>query len=232
MDNSIDYSQYFTDKASKVHEGKYTYDHVDYVNSKTQVLVTCPEHGDFLQRPSDHLQGKGCNACAINYRGRKIADTTSSFTAKAAKTHSGAYIYSEVVYIASNQKVTIICKTHGSFFQTPNDHLRGAGCPFCAEVRRRKKYYDEPTILYYVYFKNINKYKIGITMERIGVSRRLAYIGEQFTTIHTTLFDNGRLAYTKEQELLIKYNKLLYTGPPLLKDGNSELFIKDIHEEW
>lgn len=29
-------------------------------------------------------------------------------------------------------KITIICKIHGEFKQTPNDHLSGKGCKLCA----------------------------------------------------------------------------------------------------
>lgn len=37
-------------------------------------------------------------------------------------------------------KVEIVCKKHGSFHQTPEHHLRGAGCPHCAgNVKRTTK---------------------------------------------------------------------------------------------
>lgn len=54
--------EYFEKMANEVHGNKYTY-HNDYVNNKTKVLITCPIHGDFEQRPDDHLNGKGCSSC-------------------------------------------------------------------------------------------------------------------------------------------------------------------------
>lgn len=54
----------FIKKASKVHKSKYTYNKVNYVNSKTKVIITCPIHGDFEQSPNDHLkENRGCSGC-------------------------------------------------------------------------------------------------------------------------------------------------------------------------
>ena len=50
-------------KANKIHNNKYDYSLVNYINSHTKITIICPEHGAFLQRPSDHIQGKGCPKC-------------------------------------------------------------------------------------------------------------------------------------------------------------------------
>ena len=39
--------------------------------------------------------------------------------------------YSNVKYIKAKVKVSIICPKHGEFWQTPDSHLRGNGCPKC-----------------------------------------------------------------------------------------------------
>ena len=31
------------------------YRKVNYINSQTKVCIICPEHGEFWQRPNDHL---------------------------------------------------------------------------------------------------------------------------------------------------------------------------------
>ncbi len=54
----------FTEKAFVVHNGKYSYCFTDYVNVSTPIVITCPIHGNFIQRPSDHLSGNGCQSCA------------------------------------------------------------------------------------------------------------------------------------------------------------------------
>ena len=53
------------------------------------------------------------------------------------KIHGNKYNYSKVVYNKSNQKVEIICPKHGSFFQKPTNHKKGAGCPHC-NYRKQK----------------------------------------------------------------------------------------------
>jgi very-short-patch-repair endonuclease len=56
----------FVTLATQRHEGKYTYEKVNYVTTETKVIITCPKHGDFLQTPHDHLQGVGCPSCKCN----------------------------------------------------------------------------------------------------------------------------------------------------------------------
>lgn len=58
----------FITKATKIHNGKYDYSKVEYVNTKTKVCIICPEHGEFWQTPRDHLSGRGCPLCAKNHR--------------------------------------------------------------------------------------------------------------------------------------------------------------------
>lgn len=56
---------------------------------------------------------------------------TEKFIEKASLIHDNKYDYSKVVYTKTEDKVEIICKEHGSFMQTPHNHLQGAGCPKC-----------------------------------------------------------------------------------------------------
>ena len=43
--------------------GRYLYDKSVYVNDDTKLIITCPIHGDWEQRPSSHLKGFGCPKC-------------------------------------------------------------------------------------------------------------------------------------------------------------------------
>ena len=45
--------------ANLIHNNKYDYSKVEYVNSITKVCIICPEHGEFWQTPKIHLQNKG-----------------------------------------------------------------------------------------------------------------------------------------------------------------------------
>lgn len=50
-------------KAKKIHNDKYNYDEVNYINGKIKVKIKCSKHGIFNQQPQSHLQGKGCPIC-------------------------------------------------------------------------------------------------------------------------------------------------------------------------
>ena len=117
----------FIKKARKIHGDKYDYSKVEYLNSQTKVRIICPEHGEFLQTPANHLSGKGCPKC-----GGKIKFNTNEFINKAREVHGNKYDYSKVKYVDNKTKVRIICPEHGEFWQTPASHLSGEGCPNCS----------------------------------------------------------------------------------------------------
>ena len=116
----------FIIKAKEVHGDKYDYSKVNYINSNTKITIICNEHGEFQQKPSNHLQGQGCSKCS---KCNKL--TTEDFIKEVKKVHGDKYDYSKVNYIKTDEKVCIICPTHGKFFQTPTLHKRGHGCPMC-----------------------------------------------------------------------------------------------------
>lgn len=64
--------------------------------------------------------------------------TTEDFISKAIQIHGNTYEYGLVVYTKSSEKVVIICKTHGEFQQTPDNHLKDKGCRKCGSERTRK----------------------------------------------------------------------------------------------
>ena len=120
----------FISKAKAIHGKKYNYSKVEYVNSKTKILITCSKHGDFLQSPDKHLMGNGCIRCGYEKVWNK--DDSESFINKAKKIHGDKFDYSRVNYVNSKTKVAIICLKHGEFSQEPSSHLMGAGCKKCA----------------------------------------------------------------------------------------------------
>ena len=65
-----------------------------------------------------------------------VKKSRDSFIADAIKKHRGKYDYSKVEYKGCMKKVCIICPEHGEFWQTPNSHLKGRGCPICKKYRK------------------------------------------------------------------------------------------------
>lgn len=121
----------FIEKAKEVHGDYYNYSKIEYINNTTKVQIICPIHGSFWQTPKNHLKGNGCPKCSNQIRKSKLSLTIKEFVQKAKEVHDDHYDYSEVEYINAHQKIKIICPKHGSFWQKPNDHLKGCGCPFC-----------------------------------------------------------------------------------------------------
>lgn len=55
----------FIKLANNIHDNFYSYDKTNYVSSDKKVIITCPKHGDFEQKPSNHINGQGCPKCFI-----------------------------------------------------------------------------------------------------------------------------------------------------------------------
>jgi len=116
----------FIEKIKLVHGDLYDYSNVVYSLSNEKIKIICEEHGEFIQRANDHLNGSCCPKCA------GVAKlTTEEFIERSKLVHGDLYDYSSVVYSLSNEKVNIICQEHGEFQQTPKLHLKGAGCQKC-----------------------------------------------------------------------------------------------------
>lgn len=125
-DRKIDNPE-FIKRANKIHRGKYDYSSAEYINDTTKLKIRCSEHGLFEQTPNNHLRGCGCPDC-----GNTKKHTNISFIEKAKKVHGNHYDYSLVNYTNNKTKVSIHCLIHGMFTQIPSDHMKGQGCPGCA----------------------------------------------------------------------------------------------------
>jgi hypothetical protein len=92
--------------------------------------------------------------------------TKDEFVSNANKVHGNKYDYSKVDYINSGTKVEIICPKHGSFFQTPRNHIAGQACKECGYEKLKEKF-----------TKNSDKFK------------------EQANLIHNNKYDYSKVKY-------------------------------------
>lgn len=124
----------FINKANEIHNGKYDYGLVEYINAHTKIKIICLEHGIFKQTPDSHVSGHGCPICKkISLKLQKTM-SVNSFIQKVLLIHNHKYDYSLVKYESSHKKIKIICPTHGIFEQTPNSHMNGNGCKQCSNL--------------------------------------------------------------------------------------------------
>lgn len=113
-----------------VHGNKYDYSKVIYTKMTEKVIVVCPEHGPWEIRAFAHKKGQGCMGCRGYCGPRK--NTDEDIISKAREVHGNAYDYSKMVFKNILTKIEIVCPEHGSFFQTPDNHIRkGNKCPYC-----------------------------------------------------------------------------------------------------
>jgi len=120
------------------HGKKYGYELVEYtksMNTTSKVPIICTEHGIFEQKISHHMNGVGCREC----QNAKMRRTLPEFIKESNEKHHNKYGYDNFVYIKDGKRGEIICPEHGSFYQSPANHLSGRGCPVCGDDSQKLK---------------------------------------------------------------------------------------------
>lgn len=125
----------FIEKSKIIHENKYSYEYVEYKNANTKVKIICNEHGEFFQKPYDHMNKKmRCPLCTKNKK-----YTAETFIDVANKLHNFKYDYSSMKFDGINKEICIICPEHGETYQTPRNHIRTVGCNECSLINKTSK---------------------------------------------------------------------------------------------
>jgi hypothetical protein len=221
----------FVEKAKIKHNNIFTYEKTVYVNSKNPVIITCPLHGDFKQKPNDHLNGCRCPKCFREEQlEKRRVEAEKEFFVRVADTHGDRYDYSKVVYHKTKEPVTIICKIHGEFKQRPLNHQNGQGCPTCGNINKNKSRPYQSTWSYTDWkiaginsknFAGFTLYIIKATCPMTNES--FIKIGKTFRTIQER-FSKDHIPYNytlmyKIQGEAIEISKLEHTLHSLFKDN-------------
>lgn len=136
----------FIKKAREVHGDTYDYSNVVYINYDTKIKIISKHHGEFIQTPNSHLQGKGCTKCGKQkaYKNRKTVlkkkrMSQDEFVQRATEIHSNEFDYSKTIFNTVKDIITIICPKHGEFTQRADYHLYDQqGCPICKSSKGEK----------------------------------------------------------------------------------------------
>ena len=214
-------TEQFIEKAKQVHGDKYDYSKFVYTLSRGKSTVICNIHGDFEVSANNHLRGKKCPECAKIISGQKrTLKAAKTFVGDAKKIHKNKYSYSNFQYIKAKIRSNITCKTHGDFLCSPDNHLRGKGCPKCAKAKVKfvtlnkfkaacDKNYKQG-ILYILKFNHINSnhdfIKIGITSKTVKHRYNFEHYSEYTYNILKEYSFNPETTYKLEQ----KIHKLFY----------------------
>ncbi len=164
----IDRGDKFIFDSKKKYKNKYDYSKVKYINFITKVEIICPIHGSFHQSPLTHINGKiGCPKCSKDLE--KV--DFKNFLFRAKNIHKDRYDYSKTVFTKLDEKIIIICKKHGKFYQRASSHLENIGCPKCgkeSQLSSKEKFIESSIKIHggkYDYSKVIykgNKKKVEI----------------------------------------------------------------------
>lgn len=125
-----------TEEFIEMSKKKYASYNFDYTKTKytgynNSLTIICPKHGDFEVIPALHLNGTSvCNLCK-----KSKTWNFDYFRDCANLTHGNKYEYFSDDFVNSITKTKILCKKHGLFYQRPDSHVIGAGCPICKESR-------------------------------------------------------------------------------------------------
>ena len=137
--------------------------------------------------------------------------------------HGNTYDYSRVSYVNSKTEVEIGCPKHEPFWQTPNHHKQGKGCPNCAESGFNP---CAPGYLYVVWVITHTKkyFKVGITKDFDRRRKDLVQgTNSKLEVMYLQEFENGLLAQMLEREILDALKPYLTKDTPLAS-GNNETF--------
>lgn len=231
----------FKQQAAIVHNNRYDYADVVYVNNKSKISIKCMLHGSFLQTPKDHIHNAaGCPRCKRLITGQYHKNDTAWFTSEGIRKHSGKYDYSKVDYKRYHDKVEIVCPTHGSFFQTASSHIHnGNGCPICSVQDYEggygeKRFQSHPELknkngmLYIIRCRNAdeNFIKIGITQydlkHRFHKTNTIPYQYEEVAILQGSLYESFKL----EQSIKKSFKQYKYR-PTIKFNGYTECLSVD-----
>lgn len=221
----------FIQKASKLHNNKYDYESIDYINVRTKISIICKIHGIFNQSPNSHLNGSGCPICGCKTTGDKTKTKFKEFVKKSNIIHDNKYTYYKEYYNYMHKKTKIQCKKcNNVFFQKPYKHLQGQGCKLCSKCGFNKsnwiKYCNEKNkkpIIYII--KCFNEKEIFIKIGRTTKSIKYRFSGNipYNYKIIKTIEGDSKFIYEEEIRLHRLFKK--YSYKPILNfSGETECF--------
>ena len=115
----------FIEKAIGVHGDRYDYSKVEYVNCSSSIIIICGSHGEFEQKPTKHLLGRGCRRCGNENKEKKWDE--DSFREAVAKRLPNLN-FTKTKFKNFLTSVTYSCPIHGDKNTAPSNLFKIKGC--------------------------------------------------------------------------------------------------------
>lgn len=156
------------------HGNKYDYSKVEYNGPREKVIIICPEHGEFTQKPYVHWNGSHCRKCANKNISKNKRMSLDECIRLFKNKHGDKYDYSRVhLTFPKDDIVEVICPTHGPFKISANNHRKGSACQKCGKINRQKKPFSQEQCI------------------------------KKFVTTHGDKYDYSNVEYTKAQDYVV-----------------------------
>ena len=136
----------FLKKVRENNHNDIDYSNFLYQGNNVKGMCKCNVCGHvWFTVPMSLFKGCGCPKCAIEYKARNLSKNKDAFIEESLCVHGKKYDYSKVEYVNDKTNVDIVCPIHGIFSQKPCLHLRGHGCPKCADsgVKLTQKEFED-----------------------------------------------------------------------------------------
>lgn len=124
----------FIRRSKIIHNNYYEYLD-DYKSAHSKIKIICPIHGEFEQKAYSHLQGIGCPKCGFAKSSDSSRKKIEDFIKQSNIVHKNRYRYNDINYTNNKTNIKIECPIHGFFYQLPQHHINGHGCPKCASKK-------------------------------------------------------------------------------------------------
>lgn len=109
------------------------YSKVNYINSRSNITLICPKHGEFEQYANNALTGRGgCPKCKLGICNKE------EFVKTAIERFGNKFNYDKTQFVNLSTKVTITCPEHGDFQVIPRQFLISTyGCNKCRPKKEK-----------------------------------------------------------------------------------------------
>jgi hypothetical protein len=220
----------FIKKAILIHNKKYSYYLVNYINARKKVIIKCHIHGCFEQIPDSHLKGKGCVKCRNKKVGLINSKKIEKFIEQSNIIHNFKYNYDKCIYVNENSKLIITCPIHGDFEQIAANHLKSRGCKKCGNIATSNYQKINPNGWKLEYWEN--KAKQSKTFDSFKIylikcwndEEKFYKIGRTYTNIFNRFRNKNFLPYNYEIiKEIIGEADYIYKTEHILKNKFKEL---------
>lgn len=204
----------------------------EYKNKTAKIKHKCTCGNEWHVSPSEVLKGRKCSKCQFG----KNKSSMKEYVKKLKERNISVEPLGE--YVNSYTKIKHKCTCGNEWMVAPNQVLKGSLCSCRRYKQGPTRFKGYKTILYYVKVDNL--FKIGITkfdkrfktIEDNVLKKRFQNDinkGVNIELLKTKIYEDGEIAYNKEQQIINEFSDFLYHGNDYDDFvGKTELFTKDL----